>query len=100
MLGLIPDLAANLELQPRSDLGPLDLFDKQGNHAVAFRWWRCRPLGDHGFAEENPRLFGGNLLMRPDLFDQIISATKLQTFEAVSIITKNTEQLVTKRSGG
>lgn len=97
LLGLIPSLAATLELLPRSEIGPLDLFDKEGNLAVAYRWWRCRPLGDHGFADENPRLFGGNLLMRPDIFDQIVAATKLHAFEVVSLDIETTEQLIAKR---
>lgn len=99
LLGLIPGLIAALELVPRTDLGPLDLFDKHGNLAVAYRWWRCRPLGDHGFADENPRLFGGNLLMRPDIFAELVAATEIRPFEAIALIVENTEQLIAKRSG-
>jgi len=99
LLGLIPGLVATLELVPRSELGPLDLFDKQGNLAVAYRWWRCRPLGDHGFADENPRLFGGSLLMRPDIFAELVAATELRPFEAIALSVENTEQLIAKRAG-
>lgn len=97
LLGLMPSLAAALELLPRSEIGPLDLFDKEGNLAVAYRWWRCRPLGDHDFADENPRLFGGNLLMRPDLFAQIVAATKLEAFEAISVKVETKEQLIAEQ---
>jgi hypothetical protein len=97
LLGLIPGLAANLELVPRLEIGPLDLFDKDGNLAVAYRWWRCRPLGDHGFADENPRLSGGTLLMRPDLFAQIVAATKLRAFESISLNVETREQLIAKQ---
>lgn len=99
LLGLIPGLAATLELQPRFELGPLDLFDKHGTLAVAYRWWRCRPLGDHDFAEETPRLNGGSLLMRPDLFAQIVAATKLQAFEAIVVNVEDTDQLIARRAG-
>jgi hypothetical protein len=99
LLGLIPSLAATLELLPRSELGPLDLFDKEGNLAVAYRWWRCRPLGDHGFADENPRLSGGSLLIRPDIFAEIVAATKLHAFEVISINVETTEQLIAKQRG-
>src|SRR5205085_4253567 len=97
LLGLTGDLVAMLELLPRSDIGPLDLFDKEGNLAVAYRWWRCRPLGEHGFADEKPRLFGGNLVMRPDLLAQIVAATKLHAFEAISLNVETTEQLIAKQ---
>ena len=85
LLAVSPRLLASLELTPRVELGPLDLFDQAGQLAVAFRWWNARPLGDHGFAEENPRLFGGTLLMRPDLFNRIKSTTGLQAFESLSV---------------
>jgi hypothetical protein len=97
LLGLMPDLAATLELVPPSGIGPLNLFDKMGNLAVAFRWWRCRPLGDHDFADENPRLSGCVLLMRPDLFAQIVTATKLKAYEAISLKVETTEQLIAKK---
>ena len=75
----------SFELKPRSEVGPLDLFDQTDQLAVAYRWWSSRPLGDHDFADENPRVFGGALLMRPELFDQIKAATGLQAFECLSI---------------
>ena len=100
LLGLIPDLVATLELVPRSELGPLDLFDMQGNLAVAYRWWRCRPLGNQDFAGENPRLFGGSLLMRPDIFAELVATTELRPFEVIKLRTENTEELIAKRAGG
>ncbi|HEY1050223.1 MAG TPA: hypothetical protein VGE39_10730, partial [Prosthecobacter sp.] len=87
-----PHLVGALELSPCSEIGPLDLYDKEGKLAIAYRWWRCCPIGDHGFADENPRLFGGALLMRPDLFDQTIAATNLQAFEMVSINRLDTQR--------
>lgn len=96
LLGLTPNLAGALNLSGRQEIGPLDLFDSAGKLAVAFRWWRCRPLGDHGFADETPRLSGGALLMRPDIFDQIVLATKIHAFEAVSTSVKTTEELIAK----
>ena len=97
LLGLILGLAAILELVPRSEIGPLDLFDKKGNPAVAYRWWRCRPLGDHGFGDEHARLSGGALLMRPDLFCQIVTAAKLDASELISLNVETTEQLIAKQ---
>ncbi len=85
ILGLSPRLLAALELVPRQDVGPLDLFDKEGKLAVAHRWWCVRPLGDHGFAEETPRLEGVALFMRPDLFAEIVKANGLKAFEVRSI---------------
>jgi hypothetical protein len=85
ILGVSPRLLAALGLSPREDLGPLDLFDEKGQLAVAHRWWSVRPLGSHNFAEENPRLSGAVLLMRPDLFQQIVAASGLKVFEVRSI---------------
>ncbi|MEO8613785.1 MAG: hypothetical protein ABI600_01480 [Luteolibacter sp.] len=98
LLGLAPNLANTLNLSGRQQIGPLDLIDENGNLAVAFRWWRCRPLGDHGLAEETPRLAGGALLMRPDTFDQILSATKLHAVEAISLNIENTLELIAKHT--
>lgn len=97
LLGLVPNLANTLNLSGREEIGPLDLCDADGKPAVAFRWWRCRPLGDHGLSDETPRLSGGALLMRPDIFDQILAATKLQAFEAISLNIENKEQLISKQ---
>ena len=85
ILGLSPLLQASLSLIPRQEVGPLDLFDDRGKLAVAYRWWRFRPLGGHGFVEETPRLKGGMLLMRPDLFSEITERVKLQSLECVSV---------------
>lgn len=97
LLGLERNLANTLELSGRREIGPLDLFDAKGELAVAFRWWQCRPLGDHGFADETPRLSGGALLMRPDVFDNIIAATKLRACEAISLKVENTDELIAKQ---
>ena len=37
------------------------------------------------------------MLMRPDIVDRILSETKLQVFEAISLKAENTEQLITKQ---
>jgi len=98
LLGLVPNLANMLNLSGRREIGPLDLLDAQGKLAVAFRWWQCRPLGDHGFADETPRLSGGALLMRPDVFGQILAVTKLHAFEAISLNFETTEELIAKQT--
>lgn len=100
ILGLIAPLTAALELVPRLGIGPLDLLDTEGKVAAAYRWWSCRPLGDHGFADETPRLSGGTLLLRPDLFERLIYETKLQAFEAVAIKKKMTDELIAERRRG
>jgi hypothetical protein len=92
LLAVSPRLLASLRLTPHVELGPLDLFDETGQLAVAYRWWNSRPLGDNGFAEENPRLFGGALLMRPDLFERIKTTTGLEAFESLSIKVEQPEQ--------
>jgi hypothetical protein len=97
LLGLAPNLANTLNLSGRREIGPLDLFDDEGKIAVAFRWWQCRPLGDHGFADETPRLSGGALLMRPDVFDAILAATKLDAVETISLHVEDTEELIAKQ---
>lgn len=97
VLGLAPNLANTLNLSGRHEIGPLDLFDEYGDLAVAFRWWRCRPLGDGGLAEEAPRLAGGALLMRPDIFDRIGEVTKLQASEEISLNVETTEELISKQ---
>lgn len=96
LLGLARNVANTLNLSGRREIGPLDLFDDKGKPAVAFRWWKCRPLGDHGFAEETPRLSGGALLMRPDVFEQILATTKQHAVEAVSLHAVGTEELIAK----
>ncbi len=97
LLGLMPHLVAALELYPRPKIGPLDLFDKEGKLAVAYRWWSCRPIGDHGFADEKPKLFGGTLLMRPDLFSQLVAASGHKAFEVVKLNVENPAQFITIR---
>ena len=97
LLAVSPRLLASLELTPRTELGPLDLFDQAGQLAVAYRWWSSRPLGDHGFADENPRLFGGTLLIRPDLFERIKTATGLEAFESLSVKVEHPEQRPNRR---
>jgi hypothetical protein len=57
-------------------------------------------LGDHGFAEESPRLSGGALLFRPDIFDQIVTTTKLPAYDVISITSQNTAELIAKRQTG
>jgi hypothetical protein len=85
ILGLSPMFLAGLGLSPRKDIGPLDLFDAEGKLAVAHRWWAVRPLGAHGFADENPRLNGTMLLMHPDLYAEIVKASELKAFEVRSV---------------
>ena len=97
LLAVSPRLLVSLELSPRVELGPLDLFDQAGQLAVAFRWWSSRPLGDNDFANENPRLFGGALLMRPDLLERIKTATGLEAFESLSIDVEHPEQRQNRR---
>jgi hypothetical protein len=97
LLAVSPRLLASLELRPRTGLGPLDLFDQTGQLAVAGRWWSSRPLGDHSFADENPRLFGAALLMRPDVFGRIEVATELKAFESLSIKVEQPEQRPNRR---
>jgi hypothetical protein len=96
LLGLAPNLAKTLNLSGHREICPLDLIDANGKLAVAFRWWQCRPLGDHGFAEETPQLSGGALLMRPDVFDQILATTKLHAVEAISLNPENTDDLIAR----
>lgn len=97
ILAVSPRLLASLGLRPRTELGPLDLFEETGQLAVADRWWSSRPLGDHGFADENPRLFGAALLMRPDIFERIKAATRLEAFESLSIKVEQPDQRPNRR---
>jgi hypothetical protein len=97
LFAVSPRLLASLELRPRTELGPLDLFDQAGQLAAAGRWWSSRPLGDHGFADENPRLFGAALLMRPDVFERIKAATGLEAFESLSIKVEQPDQRRNRR---
>lgn len=83
-----------MNLSGREHIGPLDLLDADGNIAVAYRWWQVRPVGNHGFAEEAPRLFGGALLMRPDVFQHFVTTTKLQAFEAIAVKAQTTAELI------
>jgi hypothetical protein len=85
IFGLSPRLLAAVGLTPRHDIGSLDLFDAKGQLSVAHRWWSVRPLGGHNFADEHPRLGGAMLVMRPDLFDEIVKASGAKVFEVRSI---------------
>lgn len=68
LLMLQPYLQARLGLSPRSDQqSKLELVDEVGHVAVVFRHWAERPVGDR-ISEEAPRLKGGDLLVRPDVF--------------------------------
>lgn len=84
VFGLSPLLLVSLGASPRSELGPLDLFDVEGNLFVAHRWWDIRPLSGDGFASEHPQLKGAMLLLRPDVLDQLREATGLRAFEVCS----------------
>ena len=85
IFGLSPRLLAAVGLTPRHDIGPLDLSDDKGQLSVAHRWWSVRPLGEHNFADEHPRLGGAMLVMRPDLFEEIVKASGAKVFEVRSI---------------
>lgn len=68
LLMLQPYLQARLGLSPRSDQqSKLELVDEVGHVAIVFRHWAERPVGDR-ISEEAPRLQGGDLLVRPDVF--------------------------------
>ncbi|MCF2151476.1 NACHT domain-containing protein [Desmonostoc muscorum LEGE 12446] len=58
----------------------LELVDSQGVCAVSFRWWNVRPVGD-GLNEEIPILQGCDLIVRPDIFEQIRQLSKWSPIE-------------------
>jgi hypothetical protein len=71
LLMLQPDIQAQLGLSTSSDQqNRLELVDELGHVAVVFRHWAERPVGDR-ISEEAPRLQGGDLLVRPDVFARI-----------------------------
>jgi hypothetical protein len=72
MLVLQPNLVENLKLQaPKSWQCRLALTDSSGQNAIVFRSWSVRPVGN-SIDEESPRLEGADLLMRPDVFEQVL----------------------------
>jgi tetratricopeptide (TPR) repeat protein len=72
MLSLQPNLVENLKLQaPTSWQSRLALTDSSGQNAIVFRSWSARPVGN-SIDEESPRLEGADLLMRPDVFEQML----------------------------
>ena len=71
MLGIDPSLVAGLNLHGRSSWqDQLALDDRSGATAVVFRSWTVRPVGDR-IDEENRILEGCDLLMRPDVFEEM-----------------------------
>lgn len=85
ILMLPPTLTTRWGLQPGLWPGPLKLVDRQGQAAVVFRCWKVRPVGDD-LAQEIPMLQGCELLVRPDLFNQLLQGSMRIPVEVKEII--------------
>jgi len=67
---LPPQLSIRCRLHPTQWTSRLELVDSQGESAVLFRWWSVRPVGDR-LSEQAPISQGCDLIVRPDVFEQI-----------------------------
>lgn len=76
ILALHPSIIARTGLYPLTkwDYG-FKLFDNHGSVAVVFRWWSEIPIGE-SISEETPKLQGCDLLVRSDIFSQILLPSK------------------------
>lgn len=80
LLGLAPGFLMQFDLVPTNNIDPLGYLDKDGNLACTYRWWRCWPIGgSDGITSELPRLRGGTLMMRRDLFENFLNKRKRPT---------------------
>jgi hypothetical protein len=70
ILMLPPQLSIRCRLHPTQWTSRLELVDSQGESAVLFRWWSVRPVGDR-LSEQAPISQGCDLIVRPDVFEQI-----------------------------
>jgi hypothetical protein len=80
LLMLPPHLAIRCGLQPIEWPGRLELVDTQGASALLFRWWNVRPVGDE-LREQTPILQGCDLILRPDIFEQIRQLSRWSPIE-------------------
>lgn len=72
MLVLHPAISTALKLESQNSWqSPLVLYDVQGDVAVRFRCWHVRPIGS-SIDLENVRLEGCDLIVRPDLFENLV----------------------------
>jgi hypothetical protein len=70
LLTLAPSVAGRLGLKPGPEPGQLQLQDLSGAPAVLFRQWHLRPFGEM-LGEAAPQLAGCDLIIRPDLWDEL-----------------------------
>ena len=71
MLVLHPAISTALILDPQTSWqSPLVLYDAEGDVAVRFRCWHVRPIGS-SIDLENVRLEGCDLIVRPDVFENL-----------------------------
>jgi hypothetical protein len=68
------ELAEQLSLSLGVWPGPLHLADGNNNPAAVYHWWWSSPFGD-SIGEEIPKLFGSQLLLRPDIYERINNAS-------------------------
>lgn len=72
VLKLPSNLIRELGLIPAKIPGRFELVDEAGNPAVVFRQWSLSPVDDK-IDLETPTLKGCDLIVRPDIFNRIVS---------------------------
>jgi hypothetical protein len=87
LLIIHPSIAARCGLQPTQQPSPLALVDNNGEYACIFRYWSVRTLGS-SISEETPRLSGCDIIVRPDIFEQIRGMSQLQPIYMTTILRK------------
>lgn len=65
------ELAALLRLRPEAGAGRLMLIDDKGL-ALVCRQWSAFPIHDGNFEPLEPAVVGTDLLLRPDLYEQVV----------------------------
>jgi len=82
-----PTIAARCGLRPAEQPSSLTLVDNNGKYACIFRYWSVRALGS-SISEETPRLSGCDIIVRPDIFEQIRSMSRLIPVFVTNIVRK------------
>ena len=87
LLMVHPNIVARCGLQFKQQPSPLLLLGKDGESACIFRCWSVRALGSN-ISEETPRLIGCDIIVRPDIFEQIRGMSHLPPIYMTTILRK------------
>ena len=87
LLMVHPTIVARCGLRFKQQPSPLLLLGKDGESACIFRCWSVRALGSN-ISEATPRLIGCDIIVRPDIFEQIRDMSHLPPIYMTTILRK------------